>query len=306
MFSTIVTGFDGSDQAHDALTLALALAGEETELVVACVYPDHLAGFAVAPEPDAAARAEAQQRLSAARRTLGGRTHVRFDARAAASRAGGLHDCCEAHGADLLVVGSSHRGAMGRVIPGSVTEQALHGAPCAVAVAPTDLRRSDDWRLRRVGVAFDGHPESHRALEAAAMVARESSATLEVIGVVKPYSEISGDWGGIYAAERKDEAVAQRAAERIDEAIAALEEAPAITRTVAEGRASEELLLATARLDLLVLGSRGYGPIRRLMLGTVAGRVMQTAACPVLVVPRGAELPHPDAHAETSTAPETA
>ena len=43
-----------------------------------------------------------------------------------------------------------------------------------------------------------------------------------------------------------------------------------------------------ALLDLLVIGSRGYGPVRRTLLGGVSAEVTRTSACPVLVVPRGA------------------
>jgi nucleotide-binding universal stress UspA family protein len=42
-------------------------------------------------------------------------------------------------------------------------------------------------------------------------------------------------------------------------------------------------------LDLLVVGSRGYGPLRRVFLGGVSGRVIELAPCPVIVVPRGAD-----------------
>jgi Universal stress protein family len=44
-------------------------------------------------------------------------------------------------------------------------------------------------------------------------------------------------------------------------------------------------------LDLLVTGSRGYGPLRAVMVGGVTGRVMHDAACPVVVIPRGVESP---------------
>ena len=43
--------------------------------------------------------------------------------------------------------------------------------------------------------------------------------------------------------------------------------------------------------DLLVLGSRGYGPRRAVLLGGVSGRVVRRAACPVIVVPRAIEKP---------------
>jgi uncharacterized membrane protein YgaE (UPF0421/DUF939 family) len=45
-------------------------------------------------------------------------------------------------------------------------------------------------------------------------------------------------------------------------------------------------LVFTQNLGLLVLGSRGYGPVRSVLLGSVATRVISSAACPVMVVPR--------------------
>jgi nucleotide-binding universal stress UspA family protein len=44
-------------------------------------------------------------------------------------------------------------------------------------------------------------------------------------------------------------------------------------------------------LDLLVVGSRGYGPTRSVLLGGVAGRLIRRAGCPVVVVPRGVRAP---------------
>ncbi len=66
----------------------------------------------------------------------------------------------------MIVVGTSHRGTLGRVWAGSATEQVLHGAPAAVAVAPVDYaqRPEADRALRRVGVAYDGSPEAKAAL----------------------------------------------------------------------------------------------------------------------------------------------
>ena len=59
-----------------------------------------------------------------------------------------------------------------------------------------------------------------------------------------------------------------------------------------EGDAGERIAEEAAEeLDLLVMGSRNYGPLRRVMVGSTAIRLMQHAPCPVLVIPRGAATP---------------
>jgi nucleotide-binding universal stress UspA family protein len=57
---------------------------------------------------------------------------------------------------------------------------------------------------------------------------------------------------------------------------------------VVEGDAAIELTEASAELDLLVLGSRGYGPIRSALLGSVSRALVPSSACPVVVLPRAA------------------
>jgi nucleotide-binding universal stress UspA family protein len=83
-----------------------------------------------------------------------------------------------------------------------------------------------------------------------------------------------------------------------------LEAEELISRTLAEldvdaignavvGSPAETLLELTHRVDLLVVGSRGWGPIRRILLGSTAARLIREAACPVLVLPRGAATGEP-------------
>ena len=55
------------------------------------------------------------------------------------------------------------------------------------------------------------------------------------------------------------------------------------------GDPAEALLGFTTTLDLLVMGSRAYGPRRAVMLGGVSRKVTAAARCPVIVLPRGAE-----------------
>jgi nucleotide-binding universal stress UspA family protein len=54
------------------------------------------------------------------------------------------------------------------------------------------------------------------------------------------------------------------------------------------GMAGEELVQLSREVDMLVVGSRGYGPVRRTLLGSTSDRLVHDAACPVVVVPRDA------------------
>jgi nucleotide-binding universal stress UspA family protein len=60
---------------------------------------------------------------------------------------------------------------------------------------------------------------------------------------------------------------------------------------VTKGAAGPFLAERSESLDLLVCGSRRYGPLRAVLLGSVTADVLSHAACPVVVVPRGVETP---------------
>ena len=67
----------------------------------------------------------------------------------------------------------------------------------------------------------------------------------------------------------------------------ALRQPPArVSEEVLEGDPVTELVRISEQLDVLVLGSRGYGPVGRLVLGSVAARVATAAACPLVLCPR--------------------
>ena len=96
-----------------------------------------------------------------------------------------LHDCAADRGAGLLVVGSTHRGVIGRIALGSTADRLLHGATLPVAVAPLGFAE----RMRgidRVGVAFIDSEEGHEALRAAAALATACGAELYAATAVEP------------------------------------------------------------------------------------------------------------------------
>jgi nucleotide-binding universal stress UspA family protein len=95
----------------------------------------------------------------------------------------GLHELAEDEGADLLVVGSSRRGLLGRVMLGDDTRAALNGAPCAVAPAPAGYAQQPR-AIERVGVGYNCSPESEHALGVGRKLARQFSASLAAFEAV--------------------------------------------------------------------------------------------------------------------------
>ena len=207
------------------------------------------------------------------------------------SAARALHEAAEEFGAGLLVVGSTGRGAVGRVLPGSTAQRLMHGAPCPVAVVPCSWERGGG--LKTIGVAYTDTPEGHRALDDAIALARRSGAKLRVLHAAKPRG-LSGTFGGGDAVthattyEELASAVRVRAERAVQEATAG-QAGVDVEPDVSVGDPADFLIAASERLDLLVCGSRGYGPARAVLLGGVSRRVAAEAHCPVIVLARGTE-----------------
>jgi nucleotide-binding universal stress UspA family protein len=285
MFRSVIAGFDASDQGSDALALARSLTDSDGELVVCCVYPPDPPLVEPIPAP-LTTEAEAGERLKSARAQIAEDPRAVYVARRGFSAAEGLQLEAEKRGCDLIVVGSSHREMLGRILPGSVTRQVMQAAPCAVAVAPRGIHSAPIAPPRAIGVAYDGSDQSRAALHVTATMARSSGATVTVICVIDIAAELGG-WAAAWSYGEVLDAERQAAQTRVGDAVQALSGVSAVG-SVREGGAADELIGASRQLDLLVVGSRNYGPLRRALLGSVSGRVAEHAFCPVVVVPRTA------------------
>ena len=242
MYRRILVGYDANPGAKDALALARGLATIEgaTLVLVSALEYDPLATPADAYER---AVAEAEERLAAAAREILGETAFELRTFGGAPAPLVLTEFAERERADVIVLGSTHREGLGRVLPGSVGERLLHGgAPCAVMVAPSGFADRERLEIETIGVGYDGRSEAGHAREVASALAADLGASLATI-------------------------------------------------TVAEGEGDPAEMLAerSHELDLLVVGSRGYGPVRQVLIGGVSAELMRRAACPVLIVPRPAD-----------------
>jgi nucleotide-binding universal stress UspA family protein len=212
------------------------------------------------------------------------------------SAASALHEAAETHRAGLLVVGSSARAHGGRALAGSTAQRLLSGSPCPVAVAPAGWEH--DEAPRTIGVAYRDTEDGREALRAALLLARRAHARLRVMTVVED---------GLRAAlEAEPTLLAGRHGTTVDDVIgeyelaarkaarAALEEIDPQHDVEADveswvGEPADVLIDVTRHLEMLVCGSRGYGPMRAVLLGAVSRRIVAEAFCPVIVVARGHE-----------------
>jgi nucleotide-binding universal stress UspA family protein len=199
-----------------------------------------------------------------------------------------LHDLAEDRGAGLLVLGSSHHGTVARIALGSTTDRLLHGAPCPIAIAPAGF--AERMRgLDRVGAAFVDGEEGREALRAAAALASACGAELRGVTAIEPIawratSNFQPYDGGAHLDEFRERAEAQ-----LRGALDGLEPQTPSSSEVIVNRTVTALEQFSHDVDLLVCGSRGYGPLGSVLLGGVSGRLVHCAACPVIVVPRGTE-----------------
>jgi nucleotide-binding universal stress UspA family protein len=278
-------GYDGRAQGRDALALGALLATAlGAPLVVATTHASQAIASAV---PADASRSEAERIAEAGLDELPAELESEACVVAASSPARGLHDCADERRAALVVVGSSHRGALGRVLAGTAASQLLSGSPCAVAVAPRGLSERAPLTLRCIGVGFDDGAESWNALQQAAALAAATGAAVRVIHAVPPLVTSLMAPAVPTEAEHERERQGQLATER---AVASLPEAASAEARLVFGNPVLVLdLEARDDLDLLLLGSRGFGPVRSVLLGSVSAELVRQAPCPLLVVPRSAE-----------------
>jgi nucleotide-binding universal stress UspA family protein len=293
----IVIGFDGTDSGEDALALGMLLARATGDVpLVAVIHPQEypIGVGRVDAEWVAYMHERAEQLLGRARRLLGADAGAEFREVSAPSESRGLHELAERERAELVVVGSSHRGPLGRTYPGSTGDRLLQGSACPVAVAPRGLREAPPERLAVIAVAFLDTPDAGHALEVAAGLAERVGARLRLVSVMPRPAEVYLPVVGRDAEEAFVASSRELFRRALDEALDRVGERVAAGAELVEGNVVDTLATLDRRdADLLVCGSRAYGPLRRVLLGGVSSRLLRRSALPLLVVPRAGDVAGP-------------
>jgi nucleotide-binding universal stress UspA family protein len=300
MYRKIIVGYDGSERAEDGLTLGKLIAeASGADLVVAGVFQFDPMWGGLDPNFQEA-EADYARKIERAAESVGAEP----EAIPSSSAGRGLHELAEEIGADLVVVGSSHQSRAGQVLAGNVGTALLHGSPCSVAIAPHGYATGADPQLVELVVAYDGSPEAQMALEDAIPLARASAALLKLVTVAEPPVIAYGKGGGSGQGwQALKERVEEMMRERLEQAAATIPEDVRLESVLVDDEPATALA-QIARNDgaLLMLGSRAYGPLRRVLLGTVATELARTAPCPLIVHPRAAKSAAPDEERVTAGA----
>jgi nucleotide-binding universal stress UspA family protein len=241
---TILVGFDGSDHAGDALAFGERLAAATGgRLVLGCVYRYR----AIRGRLGSGDRAAATVAAGRGRASMPCGTAITLGL----SIAEGLIQLARAQRADVVVLGTRHRGRLGEALPGATARQVLRDGRHAVAVVPHAHRPR---KLARIGVRADPSPDGARAALTGARLARDAGASLCV-------------YRG-------------RADASVPAVVAAVHE----TVTAVEVRRDLSDDLAQGHLDLLVIPAWSHGLMGRLRRRGRRGGA-RGAPCPVVIVP---------------------
>lgn len=289
MRRSYIAAHDGTERAADAVALARVLARPRC----APVRMVHVCR-ARAPWDDLTARAQDPVSVERAQ-VLGPEERLRAPGDplplnlTAHSVAHGLQDAAQREPAALIVVASSPGGEPDRTFPGATAQRLLHGAPCPVAIAPDGYAARHPADIRVIGVAIDADRESWEALRHAIELARGLDARVRLMTAVDPAAEAEAVAVSELVADVRDATIA-RGEELLRDARAEMPGDVVVETHLCEGPQGEAIVAACDDdVDLLVCGSRSYGPKQVVLLGTTTTYLVAHSRCPVLVLPRGAE-----------------
>ncbi|HZV73635.1 MAG TPA: universal stress protein [Conexibacter sp.] len=288
MLHKVVVGVDGTRSARDAVVLGRALAAaDDPDMLLVGACSDPLLPFPSGLRRDLHLGRDVEQVLLEVRQQLApdARTHVKADLSPGRAL---CREIAREH-ADLLVLGSTRKLAAGRAGAGRTGRQALHGAACAVALAAHGIHAAP-FSLRCVVVGVDRSEESGAALALARAIADAAGARLTAVAVVDDRLPATVAPAGMAIELVQWDELVGAHREQTEQLLADIgERAPGLTTELRVGDPAEELAAAAESADLLVIGSRRWGPLSRLVVGSTGEELVREAPCSLLLVPRPAE-----------------
>jgi nucleotide-binding universal stress UspA family protein len=196
--------------------------------------------------------------------------------------------------ADLVVMGSHGHGGVKRFVLGGIADEVARHAPVPVMVVRGGSTSPPAVQLTRIVVPLDGSDLAEQAVPVAAALAADLGVPMHLMRVLDTDALRATVQAGIHAAAaylRSQEEIQRYAEEYLAEQAQELRNRDlTATAEVLTGSPAVTLLDAIRPVDLVVMTTHGRGGVRRMLLGSVADKLVRAAAAPVLLVPaRGPE-----------------
>ncbi len=288
MFHTILVPLDGSPLAEQALPLALSLARRASgrlELVRAHVlyalHEPYYGRVPFDPAQDTDWQQQEQLYLDATARWVQTESQVPVStALVQGLPADAVLEHARSSKADLIVMTTHGRGPVSRFFLGSVADELLRRAPVPLLLnrpGQTAPALFPEPILQNLLILLDGSPLAEQVLPPAQALARLLEARCTLLRVVESDSE-PGDHLKLARAEA--ESYLGRIAARLREQSLQVQSRVVVGPNAAVAIAREAQAMSS---DLIVLATHGRGGVRRLMLGSVADKVIRSCSAPVLV-----------------------
>jgi nucleotide-binding universal stress UspA family protein len=190
--------------------------------------------------------------------------------------------------ADLVVLGSRGLGAIPAFLVGSVSLGVARQAPCAVLVCKGTPRP-----IETVTIAIDGSPDASAAFRFFSALPLSSTLTARLLGVVQPLGHYPSSAPDVIspalssALRQYEDGLREELQAPLAEAARVLGGRIArVDKRTPAGLPADVIVRDATDADLVVVGARGLGPLKRVLLGSVSENVLGHASCPVLVVRR--------------------
>jgi nucleotide-binding universal stress UspA family protein len=206
-----------------------------------------------------------------------------------------ISDFAHQYDADLIVLTSHGRGGPARWVMGSVADGLVRTMRTPVLVVRIDDSSTASVKppFQRVVIALDGSTESESAIERAARIVHNDRATFTLLYVSPPLHPVLRLLANAeelkHTAEHQQAAARRYLSEAVDRHQTLGSVTSALTVDLHPARGITEYA-ATHQADLIVLSTHGRGPVGRTFLGSIADKVVRTAAIPVLLC----HAPRPD------------
>jgi nucleotide-binding universal stress UspA family protein len=289
---TIIAGFSSSRQGSAPLNLAAQLSRTTGEKVIATAIVERVLPPGIDPIEDQYQGYVSAQAAASLERVVAGTggEDVAVIVHESTSIPMGLMELVQQHSADLVVVGSSSSGLLGRVALGSVTERLVHTAAVPVAIAPRGYP-SSPVPIKRLTAAYGGAADAVGLIQSSAELAKQWSVQLRIASfTVRPTTT----FGDSIESSAENLVIQQWTRKTMDAALKQLNEARAIVAIpdvdvvigagIGWGDAVDNIAWESG--DMLLLGSGAAGPMAQVFLGTAASKILRHAPVPVMILPR--------------------